>query len=72
MMLSLRPNYWADWGTHPSQIPPHRNLIMPSVVFAFGDSSKEVDLKDINSVEVVASNMKEVIKKEKESKKDSK
>ena len=34
---------------------------MPSVVFAFGDSSKEVDLKDINSVEEVASNMKEVI-----------
>ncbi len=34
---------------------------MPSVVFAFGDSSKEVDLKDINSVEDVASNMKEVI-----------
>ena len=37
---------------------------MPSVVFAFGDSSKEVDLKDINSVEDVASNMKEVITKE--------
>ena len=34
---------------------------MPSVVFSFGDSSKEVDLKDINSVEEVASNMKEVI-----------
>ena len=33
---------------------------MPSVVFAFGDSSKEVDLKDINSVDDVASNMKEV------------
>ena len=42
---------------------------MPSVVFAFGDSSKEVDLKDINSVEDVASNMKEVIKTE--SKEDS-
>jgi hypothetical protein len=39
---------------------------MPSVVFAFGDSSKEVDLKDINSVDDVASNMKEVIKEEKE------
>ena len=38
---------------------------MPSVVFAFGDSSKEVDLKDINSVDDVASNMKEVIKTEK-------
>tara|TARA_R100001443_G_scaffold2763_7_gene9132 strand:- start:340 stop:525 length:186 start_codon:yes stop_codon:yes gene_type:complete len=37
---------------------------MPSVVFAFGDSSKEVDLKDVNSVEDVASNMKEVIKKD--------
>ena len=42
---------------------------MPSVVFNFGDTSKEVDLKDINSVEDVASNMKEVIKTE--SKKDS-
>jgi len=37
---------------------------MPSVVFNFGDTSKEVDLKDINSVEDVASNMKEVIKKD--------
>ena len=37
---------------------------MPSVVFNFGDTSKEVDLKDINSVEDVASNMKEVITKE--------
>lgn len=42
---------------------------MPSVVFNFGDTSKEVDLKDINSVEDVASNMKEVIKTE--SKEDS-
>ena len=32
---------------------------------SFGDSSKEVDLKDINSVEDVASNMKEVIKEQK-------
>lgn len=38
---------------------------MPSVVFAFGDSSKEVDLKDINSVDDVASNMKEVIEADK-------
>ena len=45
---------------------------MSSVIFNFGDTSKEVDLKDINSVDDVASNMKEVIKKEKESKKDSK
>tara|TARA_R100001082_G_scaffold74034_1_gene42694 strand:+ start:348 stop:632 length:285 start_codon:yes stop_codon:yes gene_type:complete len=37
---------------------------MPSVVFAFGDTSKEVDLKDINSVDDVASNMKEVIQTE--------
>ena len=29
-----------------------------------GDSSKEVNLKDINSVEDVASNMKEVMNKE--------
>ena len=39
---------------------------MPSVVFAFGDSSMEVDLKDINSVDDVASNMKEVIETEKD------
>ena len=36
---------------------------MPNVIFNFGDTSKEVDLKDINSVEDVASNMKEVITK---------
>ena len=35
---------------------------MPNVIFNFGDTSKEVDLKDINSVDDVASNMKEVIK----------
>jgi len=40
---------------------------MPSVVFSFGDTSKEVKLKDINSVQDVASNMKEVIKEEKDS-----
>tara|TARA_Y100001963_G_C6490114_1_gene313040 strand:+ start:191 stop:430 length:240 start_codon:yes stop_codon:yes gene_type:complete len=34
---------------------------MPSVVFSFGDTSKEVELKDIQSVQDVASNMKEVI-----------
>ena len=34
---------------------------MPSVVFSFGDTSKEVELKDIESVQDVASNMKEVI-----------
>ena len=37
---------------------------MGSVIFMSGDSSKEVNLKDINSVEDVASNMKEVIKEE--------
>ena len=37
-----------------------------SVIFNFGNTSKEVELKDINSVEDVASNMKEVIKKEKD------
>ena len=37
---------------------------MSSVVFISGDSSKEVNLKDINSVEDVASNMKEVMKEE--------
>ena len=40
---------------------------MGDIIFAFGDSSKEVKLEDINSVEDVASNMKEVIKEEKES-----
>ena len=44
---------------------------MPSIVFMSGDSSKEVSLNDVNSVEDVASNMKEVIKKEKESKGNS-
>ena len=39
---------------------------MPSVVFSFGDSSKEVDLKDINSVDDVTSNMKEVIETKKD------
>ena len=37
---------------------------MGDIIFAFGDSSKEVNLKDINSVEDVASNMKEVMKEE--------
>jgi len=37
---------------------------MPSIVFMSGDSSKEVSLDDVNSVEDVASNMKEVIKKD--------
>jgi len=37
---------------------------MSSVIFMSGDSSKEVNLKDINSVEDVASNMKEVMNKE--------
>jgi len=37
---------------------------MGSVIFMSGDSSKEVNLKDINSVEDVASNMKEVMNKE--------
>ena len=37
---------------------------MPSIVFMSGDSSKEVSLDDVNSVEDVASNMKEVMKEE--------
>ena len=40
-------------------------LIMPSIVFMSGDSSKEVSLDDVNSVEDVASNMKEVIEADK-------
>ena len=43
---------------------------MPSVVFSFGDTSKEVGLEDINSPQDVDSIMKEVMDKEKE-KKDS-
>ena len=38
---------------------------MPSIVFMSGDSSKEVSLNDVNSVEDVASNMKEVIEADK-------
>ena len=38
---------------------------MPQINFVFGDSSKTVDLKDVNSVDDVASNMKEVITEEK-------
>ena len=38
---------------------------MPNVIFNFGDTSKEVDLKDVNSPEDLASNMKEVITAEK-------
>ena len=37
---------------------------MPQIDFVFGDSSKTVDLKDVNSVDDVASNMKEVIAEE--------
>ena len=38
---------------------------MPTIDFVFGDSSKTVDLKDVNSVDDVASNMKEVIEENK-------
>ena len=44
---------------------PLHLFAMPDVIFNFGNTSKEVDLKDINSVQDVASNMKEVIKEEK-------
>ena len=37
---------------------------MSSVIFNFGNTSKEVELKDINSVEDVASNFKEVMTEE--------
>ena len=40
-------------------------LTMSSIVFNFGDTSKEVDLKDVNSADDLASNMKEVITEEK-------
>ena len=38
---------------------------MPSIVFSFGDTSKEVGLEDINSPQDVDSIMKEVMDKEK-------
>ena len=38
---------------------------MPQIDFVFGDSSKTLDLKDINSVDDVVSNMKEVIEADK-------
>jgi len=44
---------------------------MSSIVFNFGDTSKEVDLSEVNSVDDVASNMKEVINQEKETKEDT-
>ncbi len=43
---------------------------MPQITFNFGDTSKTVELKDINSINDVASSMKEVIKESYE-KKDS-
>ena len=46
--------------------------IMSSIVFNFGDTSKEVDLSEVNSVDDIASNMKEVINQEKETKEDTK
>ena len=48
---------WAFYNS-PEQI-------MPSIVFMSGDSSKEVSLDNVNSVEDVASNMKEVIEADK-------
>ena len=45
---------------------------MPSIVFNFGDTSKEVDLSEVNSVDDIASNMKEVINQETETKEDTK
>tara|TARA_Y100001963_G_C6678090_1_gene398490 strand:+ start:363 stop:566 length:204 start_codon:yes stop_codon:yes gene_type:complete len=48
-------------------LKPTTFFIMPSVVFSFGNTSKEVKLEDIDSVQDVASNMKEVIKEEKDS-----
>ena len=43
---------------------------MPEITFNFGDTSKTVELKDITSINDVASSMKEVIK-ESYKKKDS-
>tara|TARA_R100000700_G_scaffold33580_1_gene41343 strand:- start:43 stop:204 length:162 start_codon:yes stop_codon:yes gene_type:complete len=39
---------------------------MPQIDFVFGDSSKTVDLKDVNSVDDVKSNMTEVVMDERE------
>jgi len=46
------------------RIHTRSSFLMGDIIFAFGDSSKEVKLEDINSVEDVASNMKEVMKEE--------
>jgi hypothetical protein len=54
-------------GVTTLHLKPTTFFIMPSVVFNFGDTFKEVELEDINSVQDVASNMKEVIKEEKDS-----
>ena len=37
---------------------------MPSIIFSNGETSKEVSLDEVNSVEDVASNMKEVMTNE--------
>tara|TARA_B100000700_G_C14747693_1_gene715980 strand:+ start:424 stop:663 length:240 start_codon:yes stop_codon:yes gene_type:complete len=37
---------------------------MPSIIFSYGDTSKEVALSEVNSVDDVASNMKEVMTNE--------
>ena len=53
-----------------SPAQPTTFFIMPQITFNFGDTSKTVELKDINSINDVASSMKEVIKESYE-KKDS-
>jgi len=55
---------------NPPNKKPTAFFIMPEITFNFGDTSKTVELKDINSINDVASSMKEVIKESYE-KKDS-
>lgn len=48
--------------------PPNSHSLgstnMPSIIFSNGDTSKEVALSEVNSVEDVASNIKEVMTNE--------
>ena len=44
---------------------------MPDVIFSFGDSTKEVDLKDINSLDDVVNAYQKLIKTEKDKTKPS-
>jgi len=57
-------------GVSTLHLNPLHLFAMPEITFNFGDKSKTVELKDINSINDAASSMKEVIK-ESYKKKDS-